>query len=661
MKKIKSKEISFLIILMTLVLFCCFVFMGCASDSTNNGGNNSSQQGTGQMDNLGGGGTGTTPTEVDYSTSTNSVLSSANIDLSEYKTNTNYTDGDITTLNSGDEITSAGNYLLTGNYTSGIVINVSKGETVHLFLNGATISSSGTAGIVKSDKAINVIITVLDGTTNTISTSCDGENALHVKGTLVINGSGTLNVVGADSDSSAIKVSQTCIIVDATVNLTSSKHGISAETIECENAKIDVLSADKDGLHSECDYDNKKGDTSYEFDASIGFVYLKNTTYTCSVSGDGIQADTFVYIDGGTINITTTGNFVKYSSENITTYGLTSDDFRYIKNGNSYQKVASDYSGSLTSRYALTQSSKGIKVGEIEYNSNTEDNEEDDTTITEGDYTIYINSGDFVITSSDDAIHTNCGNVIIKDGTFTINTNDDGITADLLTQIDGGTIDIQSSYEGIEGAYVKITGGTITIFASDDGINSASDDTSITEYIIISGGTIKVDANGDGLDSNGSILMTGGELTVCGPTSNADGALDAENGILVNGGTLIAYSSLGMVETPAQNSEQYVVSYGQNSSIASGTTIAIKNSDGEIILSFTTEKVCGSVILSSPALVSGGTYTLYVGSNSVSTFTISSKITTLGASANFGGGGNMGGGGFNPGQNGGTPPTKPGN
>ncbi len=657
MKRFKSKEINLLIILVAMVLFCCFVFMGCASDGTNNGGN-STPQDTGRMDNLGGGGTGTTPTEVDYSTTTSSVLSSASINLSGYKTNTTYSEGEITTLGSDGKISSAGNYLLTGTYSNGIEISVDKGATVHLFLDGATISSTETAGIIKSDKAITVIITALDGTTNTISTTCDGENALHVKGTLVINGRGTLNVVGASSDSSAIKVSKTCIIVDATVKLTASKHGISAETIECEDAKINVSSAEKDGLHSECDYDNKKGET-YEFTYSSGFVYLKNTAYTCSVSGDGIQADTFVYIDGGTTNITTTGNFVKYSSNNLTTYGLITDDFRYIKNGNSYQKVASDYSGSLTNRYALTQSSKGIKVGEIEYDTDGDD--EDDATITEGGYTIYINSGDFVITSSDDAIHTNSGNVVIKGGTFKINTNDDGITADLLTQIDGGTIEIQSSYEGIEGAYVKITGGDITIFASDDGINSASDDTSITEYIIISGGKIKVDANGDGLDSNGSILMTGGEVTVCGPTSNADGALDAENGILVNGGTLIAYSSLGMVETPATNSEQYVISYGQNSSIASGTTIAIKNSDGETILSFTTEKACGSVILSCPALTSGETYNLYIGSTLTSTFTISSKITTLGASANFGGGGNMGGGGFNPGQNGGTPPAKPGN
>lgn len=652
--KIKSKEVNLLIILVALVLFCCFIFMGCASNESSNGGGSNPQE-TGRMDNLGGGGTGTTPTEVDYSTSNSSVLSTVEaIDLSGVKADTSYETDSITTVASDGVISGAGSYLLTGDYPNGITITAKKGETVHLYLNNATISNANGAGIVKSDKAINLIITAVEGSTNSISTTKEGENALHVKGMLTINGSGTINITGSSSESSAIKVSKTCIIVDATINLTATKHGISAETIECEGATINILSSDKDGLHSECDFDNSEG-TTYEFSYGSGFVYLKNTVYICSVSGDGIQADTFVYIEGGSTKITAKGTFVQYSSANLTIYGLSSDDFRYIKNGDSYQKVASDYSGSLTNRYALTQSSKGIKVGEIEYDTN--DDDEDDATITDGGYTIYIKSGEFEITSSDDSIHANSGNVVIQGGTFTINTNDDGITADLLTEINGGTIAIQSSYEGIEGAYVKITGGDITIFASDDGINSANDDTSITEYIIISGGNVKVDANGDGLDSNGSILISGGNVTVAGPTSNGDGALDSEKGILVNGGTLIAYSSLGMVETPAQNSEQYVISYGQNTQIASGTAITLKDSSGNTVLSFTTEKVCGSVIVSSPELASGGTYSFYVGSDLVSTFTISSKITTLGASANFGGGGNMGGGGFQPGQ-GGTPPTR---
>ncbi len=667
MKKTKTKRFNFLLSIVALLLICCVAFVGCSNDADTSGSFTPQQPPQrNQMDYLGGGGTGVVPTEVSYSTNENSVVDASTIDLSSYKNDiADSLEGiETLTLNSDGsvEITSAGSYILTGEYSGGITIssNVAKDETIHLYLNNATISSATSSGVVKSDNKINLIITVLDGTTNSISTTAEGENALQVKGTLVINGSGTLSINGSSTDSSAIKVSKTCTIVDATVNLSSTKHGISAETIQCEDATIIVSSATKDGLHSECDFDNKKGNT-YDFTLETGYVYLKNAKYTCTVNGDGIQADTFVYIEGGETNITTEGEFVQYSDSNKTTYDLEDDDFRYIKNGSSYQKVADDYKGSLSSRYALTQSSKGIKVGEIEYDTDGDDI--DDAVVESDGYTIYLNGGTYVINSTDDAIHTNSGNTFIKDGNFTINTNDDAIMSDLLTEIDGGTINIQSSYEGIEGAYVKITNGTITIFSSDDGINSASDDTSITEYIIITGGTITVDANGDGLDSNGSILISGGTITVCGPTSNADGALDAENGIIVNGGTLVAYSSLGMVETPSQNSSQYVVSYGQTSNIASNSTVIIKDSNGNEVVSFTTTKISGSIIVSCPEFKNGETYTLYIGSNLISTFTISNQITTLGASNNFSGGGmggNMGGGGMPPQQNG-TSPAKPTN
>lgn len=43
-------------------------------------------------------------------------------------------------------------------------------------------------------------------------------------------------------------------------------------------------------------------------------------------------------------------------------YGLEADDFRYIKSGGSYKKVADDYNGNISSRYALKQSSKGVKA-----------------------------------------------------------------------------------------------------------------------------------------------------------------------------------------------------------------------------------------------------------------------------------------------------------
>lgn len=653
MKNTKRNKFNSIFSFFAILLTCCFAFVGC-SKSTDTDSKDNKSEGPSQppqMDYLGGGGTGTIPTEIDYSSYETAIVNASNLDLTTEKSNIDQTDA--TTLDSDGSITVAGSYLLSGDYPKGISITANKNDTIHLFLNGATISTSSSeiesSGICKSSNAINLIITVVDGTENSITSNYNSYNALHVKGNLVINGTGTLNIYANGTNASGIKVSKKCTIVDATVKINSTKHGISAEEIVSEDAKISITAStsdSKDGLHSECDFDNENGKT-YDFTLEKGFVYLKNVDFTCSVYGDGIQADTFVYISGGNYNITTNGVFVKYSSENLTTYGLEDDDFRYIRSGTSYQKVADDYNGSLSNRYALVQSCKGIKVGEIEYD--TDGNDVDDATVTENtNYTIYINDGNFEISSSDDAIHSNSGNTYIKNGTFTINTNDDAITSDLLSQVDGGTITVESCYEGIEGAYVKITGGNINIISSDDGINSASDDTSIKEYIIITGGEIFVDASGDGLDSNGSILITGGNVIVSGPTSNADGALDAETGIIVQGGNLIAYSSLGMVETPSQNSTQYVVSYGQNTQISSGSVVTIKNSSDEEVITFTTTKVSGSIILSSPNLQNGQSYSIYINSNQVSTFTISNIITTIGTSSNFPNGGN--GGGQNPGN-----------
>lgn len=653
MKKQVSKKQKFFSLALACTLLGGFSLVGCENNSSSGssgfatGGDESSFVNPG--DSLGGGGTGTLPDEIDYSEEEETVITTGSADLSELKENVDSSSAGV--LASDGVISAAGNYLLEGKYTNGITItdDVEKGAEIHLFLNGATISSASASGIAKSSNKIALYITVNEGTTNSVATTIEGENALQVKGNLYINGTGTLSVTATGEDASAIKVSKAFYITDATVNLSSTKHGISAETIISDGATINITEAEKDGLHAECDFDNKKG-TTYDFTLESGYVSLQNTTYSCNVDGDGIQADTFVYINGGTYTIVTAGGtdnptgFVSYSTSNLTTYGLETDDFRFIKSGNTYKKVADDYNGSISSRYALVQSSKGIKVGEIEYDTDGDD--EDDAIITENtSYSILIDAGEFTFDCADDAIHCNSGNVYVNGGTLTIDTFDDGITSDLLTEIKGGTVTIQTSYEGLEGAYVNITGGTIVVNSSDDGINAASDDTSIKEYITISGGNTTVYAEGDGLDSNGSILMTGGTMIVHGPTSGADGALDADSGIIVQGGTLYAAGALGMVETPSTNSTQYVLSYAQNSSLSAGSVLTIKNSDGEEVFSITIQKSCQSIIISLAAFTKGEMYTIYADGTQKSSFTISGILTSVGASGNSGNqpGGNMGG------------------
>ena len=586
-------------------------------------------------DNLGGGGTGSIPSQVES-------LNKSGISVSDLTELSKNISSDGATIIDGTEetltITAAGNYILKGEFKTGVVVNVANGETTHLFLDSANISNATGIALSNTNKKSDLVITLISGSQNAVSNGGDDVNAIHIKGNLRINGSGSLSVTSQSK--SAIKVSKTLIIVDSNLAVESQNHGISAKSIEIHNTTLTVNGAIKDGINAECDDDT----TAFPNDYAEGYVILKNVKYTASVNGDGIQADTLVYIDGGNVEITTKGKFVSYSESNMATYGLEVDDYRYVASGNSFKKIASDSNFSTTRLYALAQSCKGIKVGEIKY----DDEDGNEVAITDGEYLIVI-TGDAAITinSADDSIHVNSGDILIESGNLTLNTYDDGITADKLVQINGGNIAVESSYEGIEGAYVKITDGIIDIMASDDGINAASDDESVKEYIVIDGGNIIVDADGDGLDSNGSILITGGEITVYGPTSNGDGALDAETGIIIQGGTIAALGSLGMVETPSSNSTQNVLSYAQNSIIQAGETLYVKDANNNTIMTIDIRKNCQSIILSSPNLETGATYTLANESGNLTTFTISSIITTVG-SQGFGPSGMQPGGGQEP-------------
>ena len=595
-------------------------------------------------DSLGGGGTGEVADGVDNSYSTPIVEEmQENCDLSGLSQNTSDAGKIVVEPQEGIyEINDSKTYYFKGEYGGIIIANKQK---PHFIFDGATVTNDNGIAIDGTAKKIELTITLVAGSVNTISNNGvdkDGEglNAIHIKGDLLaINGKGTLNVTSQSK--SAIKASKAINIVDATLNLTAENHGLTGACIAAQNCTINVVSAGKDGINAECD-------EATEFRTSDGYVALNNVNYTCSVYGDGIQANTVVYINGGNYDIKTNGEFIPKSQ--MSEYGITADDFKYIKSGSTYTRVAGDETGrySSSSLYALSQSCKGIKISEIEY----KDADKNTVVVTDGNYLIAISDGTFNIDSTDDAIHTNSGDVLIEGGTYTISTSDDAITSDNLTKITGGDITINTCYEGIEGSYVEIGGGKIDLTATDDGINAASENKSVNAHIIISGGDITVDAGGDGIDSNGSILISGGTVTVHGPTTGRDAGLDADKGIVITGGTVFVTSTLGMVETPSTNSTQYVVSYAHQSTISAGSTVTLCDGDGNSLISVTVKKNCQSIILSSPDLEKSKTYSIYGGSTKMTGFTISSIITTIGSQ-----GGSFPGGGFNPGKPGG--PNKP--
>jgi hypothetical protein len=145
---------------------------------------------------------------------------------------------------------------------------------------------------------------------------------------------------------------------------------------------------------------------------------------------------------------------------------------------------------------------------------------------------------------------------------------------------------------------------------------------------------VTVDAGGDGLDSNGSMTISGGAVTVSGPTNDGNGALDVNGTFAVTGGTVLAVGSAGMAVSPGDGSTQAWIS-----ALASGNagdTVEIVDSSGTVVASFTADKTFGSVVFTSADLVDGATYTVTV--NGSTAATVTEGTATAGGMGGPGGG-----------------------
>lgn len=494
-------------------------------------------------------------------------------------------------------ITEEATYVISGSLTDGmLVVNASDNAKLQLVFDGVDITSETSAAlyILEADK---VFVTLAEGSTNTLAnggtfTAIDDNNidaALFSKQDLTLNGSGSLTVTSPAGHGIVCK--DDLVITGGTYTVNSSSHGLTAnDSVRIANGTLHIDSG-KDMIHCE----NSE-------DSTLGFIYISDGTITGEAEGDGIAAGAYLQIEDGTFDLLVGGGSENGSKASSGNYG----DFRGGGHGRR------ENNSTTTTTEEETVSMKGLKA----------------------ENSILISNGVFKINSADDSIHSNAS-IVINGGDFDMASGDDGIHADDTLTVTACEMTITESYEGLEAQHVDIQGGEIKLVATDDGINAAGGtdssgttggrdgmfgggpggmggSSSSNGTIVISGGNLYINASGDGIDANGTLEISGGYTVVVGPTQGDTATLDYDKTGVITGGTFIGTGASNMAQS-FSSSEQGVVAV-QVGTQSAETQITLKDQDGNVIIDYAPELSFQVVILSSPDIISGETYTITVGS-----------------------------------------------
>lgn len=482
-------------------------------------------------------------------------------------------------------ITGEGNYRITGELNGGqIKVDADTNKLIRLILDNAEITNE-TGPALLINKSKKTIINLAGDSKNKVS-----DGALYADPT-------------ADPNAALFSKSDLTIFGTGTLTATGKyKDGISGKDgVIIKSGIIDITASD-DGL---CGKDylivkggdikiNSAGDGLRSDDASnsaVGYILIETGNIQIASGADGITAQNTVTVKGGNINIISGG-------------------------------------GSTVSAGEL--SSKGIK----------------------GLSKVSLETVTCSINSSDDAIHSNKA-IEINSGTYVLSSASNGIHADESVTIHNGNITIEKCEEGIESKFITVNNGEVIITSSDDSFNATAG--SATEHddlsmITINGGLTVLDgSNGDPLDSNGSIVMTSGTVLVHGPSSAPEVGIDYNGTFNISGGLLVASgTNSNMTIPPSQSSAQNSVKVMFSSSHASTTLFHIRDNDGNEVVTFKPERKYQSMIVSSPLLVTGKTYHIFISGSSsgisnyglfeggsyspgteLASFTISNAVTSL--------------------------------
>lgn len=467
-------------------------------------------------------------------------------------------------------ITAEGTYAVSGTLTDGqIIVDAQNTDKVWIILDGADINCETSAAIYVK-QADKVFLTQADGSENTLSGgteyASDEDNTvdgvIFSADDLCINGSGSMKI---DANYKHGIVSKDDLVVTGGVITIDAVSQCLAANDEIRILDGDfTLTAAGKGMKAENDEDT-----------TLGNIYIAGGTFIMDVEDDAVHAGGSVQIDDGTFIIDSGDDGVHAELDTV------------------------------------------INGGKITINSCYEGLEGKRVTVNDGVIELYASDDGINAASSSSAGEsTDVPGGVVKDGTMPEEGSvpTDGTMPESAEMPADGTMPDKSQMHGSEGFGKR--GGQLPNGAAPGGGDSGMDYDS-SAYIAINGGTITVNALGDAIDSNGAFLVTGGTTYVNGPTNSGNGSLDYNGSAAVTGGTLIAAGSSGMATTFTSDSTQYSFMEVLGSAQEAETEITLKDSEGNVVLSYTPIVCYDCVIITSPELEEGETYTLTTGDDSV--------------------------------------------
>lgn len=346
-------------------------------------------------------------------------------------------------------ITSGGTYILSGKCSDGkVIISTQEDDVVHLVLDNIELSSKDSAAINELVGA-KVVITLTKDSVNSLS---DGSNyqsgsenddtiptaCIYTKGSLTINGEGSLLVTG--NCSNAIKTKDDFKMMSGQLTINSKANGIvGKDSVAIKDGTLNVTS-DKDGIKSNNTKDSQKG-----------YILIEGGNITIIANDDGLHSNGSLTVEKGELTIDAKDD------------GIHADGQLMVNDGT----------------VNINNSSEGI----------------------EGQY-IIINSGDISIVSTDDGMNATDSSVSEQNASDTksdiskadISTQGemmDSKSSDCSITINGGNITVNAAGDGIDSnGDIYVNGGIIYVSGPTNNGNGALDCGDNNNRIVITGGTL---------------------------------------------------------------------------------------------------------------------------------------------------------------------------